>query len=68
VLDAEGGVAGIGGVMTVGTDAVGARELDRTYHGEDGFGAEILVTRGLSTGAGEISLLGRVLLERVGEG
>lgn len=42
VLDAEGVVAGIGGVMRVGTDVAGAQELDRTCHGEDGFGAEIL--------------------------
>jgi len=40
--DAEGVVAGIGGVMRVGTDVAGAQELDRTCHGEDGFGAEIL--------------------------
>ena len=66
MLDAESRIAGIGGVMTVGTDVVGAQELDWTEHGEDRFTAEILVVRGLTTRAHQIPLLGWVLAEEVG--
>jgi hypothetical protein len=67
-VDSQGRIGRIGSVMALGADVVGTLILDRPHHGEDGFGAEFLVERGMTARTGDGGRLGGTLVEEVGQG